>query len=103
MVDVALILAQSTRTEVRRQHERSLLARYVDGLVALGVDHYDAQVAWDDYRQAMLYNWVYVAVVAGTLDVHNEKAFAWMSQMVSRQSAATTDLAVFDLIEEHTR
>ena len=96
MVDVALILAQSTRTEVRREHERALVARYAKDLADLGVTGYDTEAAWDDYQQALLYNWVYVAVVAGTLDVTNEHAFAWMSRMVARQSAASQDLNVFD-------
>lgn len=98
MVDVALILAQSTRTEVLREHERGLLSRYVDGLAQEGVAGYDFEQAWADYELAMLYNWVYVAVVAGTLDVHNEAAFAWMSQMVARQSAATLDHDLFRLL-----
>lgn len=91
MVDVALILAQSTRTEVRRAHEQALIRRYVEGLGEHGVADYSFELAWTDYQQAILYNWVYVSVVAGTLDVHNERAFAWMSQMVARQSAASQD------------
>ncbi len=98
MVDVALILAQSTRTEVRQQHEQKLLERYVAGLAERNVTGYDLAQALGDYRLALLYNWVYVSVVAGTLDVHNEKAFAWMSQMVARQSAASLDHNVFALL-----
>ncbi len=90
MVDVALVLGQSTRTDVRREHERALVQQYVDGLQALGVD-YPFATAWEDYLQAMLYNWCYVAVVSGTLDASNARAFAWMSQMVARQVAATSD------------
>ena len=96
MVDVALILGHSTRTDVRREHEHALVERYAQGLAGLGVVGYGTEQAWDDYQQALLYNWVYVAVVAGTLDVTNEHAFAWMSQMVARQSAASLDLKIFD-------
>ncbi len=96
LVDVALMLAQSTRTDVRRSHERALIERYVAGLAAVGVSGYDSDTAWHHYRQALLYNWCYVAVVAGTLDASNERAFRWMSQMVARQSAASEDLDVFD-------
>ena len=52
---------------------------------------YPFATAWEDYLQAMLYNWCYVAVVSGTLDASNARAFAWMSQMVARQVAATDD------------
>ena len=100
MVDVALMLGQSTRTEVRREHEQDLVARYVEGLKAAGVEGYDQEAAWQDYQHAMLYNWVYTGVVAGTLDVHNEKAFAWMSQMVARHSQASLDLDVLRLLTE---
>lgn len=99
MVDVALLLAQSTRMAIRREHERELVRQYADGLAKLGVD-YDAEAAWADYQQAILYNWVYVGVVAGTLDVSNAKAFRWMSRMVARQSAASLDLDVFRLLPD---
>ena len=90
MVDVALVLGQSTRTDVRRAHERDLVKQYAADLRSLGVDYSFAQ-AWQEYLAALLYNWCYVAVVSGTLDASNERAFAWMSQMVARQVAATND------------
>ncbi|MEM7019580.1 MAG: phosphotransferase [Pseudomonadota bacterium] len=98
MVDVALFMGQSVQTEVRRTHEHDLLARYVDGLVAHGVTDYDLDFAWEDYLHSILYNWLYVAVVAGTLDVSNEASFAWMSKMVKRQVAATEDHELFKLL-----
>ena len=64
----------------------------------LGVAGYGAEAAWADYQLALLYNWVYVAVVAGALDVSNDRAFAWMSRMVARQSAATVELELFRLL-----
>ena len=90
MVDVALVLGQSTRIEVRRAHERELVDQYAKDLRNLGVA-YSSEQAWQDYLAAMLYNWCYVAVVSGTLDASNQRAFAWMSQMVARQVAATQD------------
>jgi aminoglycoside phosphotransferase (APT) family kinase protein len=90
MVDVALVLGQSTRIEVRRAHERGLVEQYATDLRNLGVAYSNEQ-AWQDYLAAMLYNWCYVAVVSGTLDASNQRAFAWMSQMVARQVAATED------------
>ena len=98
MVDVALMLGQSTRTEVRQAHQQGLIARYAGRLRKLGVAGYGAEAAWADYELALLYNWVYVAVVAGALDVSNDRAFAWMSQMVARQSAATRELDLFRLL-----
>lgn len=98
--DVALFLGQSTQTEVRRQYERQLLDRYIAGLKAGGVENVDAATMWEHYRFAVLYNWVYVFAVAGTLDAHNEAAFAWMARMVARQSAASDDLEVYALLPQ---
>ncbi len=98
MFDVALFLGQSTKIEVRQQHERELLVRYRDGLIAGGVDAGSFDALWDDYRRCMLYDWVYAAVVAGTLDTTNEAGFRWMSQMIARQVAASDDLNVFELL-----
>ena len=98
MNDLALFLGQSTQTSVRQAHERVLIARYVKGLQDLGVDGLDVETAFQSYRLSVLYNWVYVTVVAGTLDVSNPKAYAWMAQMVARQSAASDDLLAYELL-----
>ena len=98
MIDFALFVGQSTRTEVRRQHEQSLLERYVAGLTRAGIKQVDLSSMWDRYRLGILYNWVYTAVVAGSLDVANEKSFEWISHMIARQIAASDDLGVFDLL-----
>lgn len=98
MQDVALLLGQSTRTEVRRKHEQELLGRYLDGLARQGISDYGFDAAWVDYRHAHLYNWAYATVVSGTLDATNERGFAWMSQMIARQVATTEDLDLLDLL-----
>ena len=100
MVDVGLMLGQSTQHAVRITHERELVRRYVDRLADHGVHDYALAVAWSHYRLAQLYNWAYVAVVSGTLDTANERSFAWMSQMVARHSAMTLELDVFGLLRE---
>lgn len=95
MFDVALFLGQSTKVEVRQQSERELLERYLEGLLSRGVTGVDMDFLWDDYLRCTLYDWVYTAVVAGTLDASNETAFRWMAKMVERQVAASEDLEVF--------
>lgn len=98
MNDVSLFLAQSTQTSVRRDHEHALIERYVKGLAAEGVASSSVAEAFEEYRRSILYNWVYVTVVAGTLDTSDPTAYAWMAQMVERQSAASDDLGVFQLL-----
>ncbi len=96
--EVAFFLAQNTKTEVRREHERVLVAEYVTELERLGVNDYDAETAWNDYRLAVLYNWAYVVLVSGTLDTDNPHARAWMTQMVKRNAQAIVDLDCFEFL-----
>ena len=98
--DVALFLGQSTRTEVRRKHERTLIKRYLEGLRAGGVEDVSFAEFWQAYRVTVLYNWLYAIVVAGTLDSSHEKAYAWMSEMLKRQVAAMEDLDALALLSD---
>lgn len=102
VVDVGLMLGQSTQHAVRTAHERALLQRYAERLAEHGVRDYGSELAWQHYREAQLYNWAYVAVVSGTLDASNAHGFAWMSQMVARQSAMSLELDVFALLHDLT-
>lgn len=90
IVDVAVLLGQNTLTDVRRTHERALIERYVRGLASLGVN-YPLATAWQDYLDALLYQWCYCATITGSLDGSNPTAAAWMAQCAARQSAATVD------------
>jgi hypothetical protein len=47
----------------------------------------------------VLYLWVYVAVIAGTLDPSNERGKAFMTAMVTRSSAAIDDLNLMSLLD----
>ncbi len=98
MNDVALFLTQSATTEVRRTHERDLLARYIARLEENGAECPNFEQVWQDYRWATLYNWIYITVVAGTLDVSNAAAYAWIAESLARHSRASEDLEVFELI-----
>jgi len=98
LYDVALFLAQSTRTDVRRAHEGALLERYRDGLAAAGVEVPSPAELRQRYRLAVLYSWVYVAAVA-LLDGSSEAGDAWRQRMISRQAAASEDLEVYTLLD----
>ena len=98
MFDVAVLLGQNTKTGIRQNNEKELLQRYLEGLARFGVESLTFEDVWSDYRRCMLYDWVYTAVIAGTLDPTNEAGMAWMQKMVARQSAASEDLEVFDLM-----
>jgi len=93
-------MSQSMPVDVRRAHERELVGLWHAGLVAGGVRDYSAEQAWEDYRRAVLYLWVYVVVIAGALDPSNERGRQWMTEMVRRASAAILDLDLIALLAE---
>ncbi len=98
IADVGYLLSHSTQAEVRQQHERTLLERYVNGLKEGGVTGYEFDTAWEDYRLGVLYAWTVAVVIAGTLDPSNERGFAWMSRMIERNATALLDLDCFELL-----
>ena len=48
--DLAYLLSQNLRTDLRRAHERDLVASYHAQLEALGIVGYSAEDCWGDYR-----------------------------------------------------
>jgi len=97
--DVAYLLSHSAKTEVRREHERDLLERYVNGLSNAGVKDYSVEKAWNDYRIGVLYSWTVAVVIAGTMDPANDRGYAWMSRMVERNGIAINDLNCLELLQ----
>jgi aminoglycoside/choline kinase family phosphotransferase len=98
VVEVAFLLSQSTKTEVRRAHEKELIQQYLDALEAQGVSGYSFDEAWEDYRIAVLYQWCFATLVAGSMDQANDRGNAWMTEMVKRNVAAIEDLNCLDLL-----
>ena len=96
--DVAYFLGHSAQTEVRRENEETLIREYVEVINSQGIATYNFDQAWADYRLAILYAWTVAVVIAGTMDPANERGFAWMSKMVSRNSKAIGDLNCLDLL-----
>jgi hypothetical protein len=54
--DVAYVLGNSTRVEVRRAHEREWLQHYVEVLASHGVE-LGFDEAWEQYRLLVIYAW----------------------------------------------
>ncbi|MBX3706035.1 MAG: phosphotransferase [Pseudomonadales bacterium] len=90
--DLAYYLTQSVQLEVRRRHERDLLARYLDGLRRHGVRDYPADRLSEDYRRAALYLLDYAVVIAATLDLSNARGAAIARALATRACAALEDL-----------
>lgn len=98
--DVAYLLGQSAQVDVRANHDRQLITRYVEGLNNAGITEYSFDEAWADYRMGVLYIWVFATVIAGTLDATNERGNAWMAEMIKRNVAAMHDLDCLSLLSD---
>lgn len=82
--DLAYFLSQSLTAEVRLEHEKALIQRYVDRLSANGVADYPLDVAWDDYRRAVAFGLAYPVVAGGSFDHADERATELTRQMFIR-------------------
>jgi aminoglycoside/choline kinase family phosphotransferase len=97
--DVAYLLSHNMDVTECRANEKRLVELWRSTLEANGVKGYSPDQAWSDYKRAVLYLWVYVAVIAGTLDPSNERGKAFMSAMVGRSSTAIRDLKLMELLD----
>jgi hypothetical protein len=98
--DLAYFLTQSVQLDVRRTHERALLARYLEGLRAHGVRDYGETDVWRDYRRAALYLLDYAVIIAATLDHSNERGMAIARALSERACAALDDLDCEELLPD---
>jgi hypothetical protein len=96
--DLGYFLTQNVTTDVRRAHERELVARYHAALVAHGVTGYSATDAWADYELAALYLFEYAVVIGGTLDPANARGSAFMTGLIARSSQTIVDLDLLRLV-----
>ena len=96
--DLAYLLTGSLETEVRRRHERELLARYHAGVVAAGVKGYSLDDCLDDYRFWVMLGFAWPVVAIGTLDTANERGVALFRAWVERAMAAMVDWKAWEML-----
>ena len=94
--DVAYVLCNSIPTEVRRTHERDLVARYCELLAQSGI-RLSVEDAWEQYRLFCLYAWVAATSTVGM-------GSKWQPEHIglggtTRATLAAVDLGVLDLLE----
>jgi len=97
--DVAYFLGTSLDAGVRREHERALVGGYHSALVERGVDGYDADRCWEDYRLGQLQGPM-VAVIGRIYasGERTESSDAMFLAMVRRSCAAIRELDSLDLV-----
>lgn len=90
--DVAYLLCGGLSPAERRAHEERLVRLYHDTLVQNGVNGYDWEQCWREYRRMALYVFVYVVIAVGTLDAANPRGLALFQAWLDRSVAAILDL-----------
>lgn len=91
--DFAYFMVTSVPVDTRRQHEESLMRRYVDGLGAAGVgdEAPDFKEAWDLYRLLAVEGWMTVVVTGAFGGLQSEERVIAATE---RGVAAMEDLEV---------
>ena len=94
--DLAYFVTQSLSTPVRQA--RDWVAYYHDCLSAHGID-YSLELCRERYRLAALYLLCYAVIIAGTLDLSNERGQALGRTLTANTFASLTELDAFGLLE----
>lgn len=93
--DVAYFITQSVPQDIRDQ--QALLAHYHAALTREGID-YPMETLRQRYRVAALYLLAYAVVIAGTLDLANERGKALGKTLVGNAVTALDELDVGNLL-----
>lgn len=96
--DVTYFMCQSLPSVLRCEIERDLLQIYIDELVQKGVEDYDFDACWQDYRRMVLGCLVYPVTVCGTLDLANDRGRLLAECMLERNLVAVEELNCYELI-----
>lgn len=97
--DVSYLVTHCMDTEVRRRHERDLLAGYSAALGRHGVA-YSPEHAWHEHRLATLLFFSYAVVVCGSLKTDNPRARRRAAGLVRRLGHTLLDHDSITLIDE---
>lgn len=98
MVDVAYLVSQSLSTERRRTVEGELVRHYVSCLRARGIEGYDLETAWRQYRLGT-YLMIFMPLVAiAAWERTNERGRELCLVLMERALAAIEDLDVRALL-----
>ena len=88
--DLGYFLSQSLTPDVRARLERALIDCYLDRLATHGIA-YDRDQAWQDYRVAVLFAFLYPVVAGAGLDL-DERSNRLTQVILERCAAALVDL-----------
>jgi aminoglycoside/choline kinase family phosphotransferase len=96
--DVAYFTAGTLPPADRKAKETDLLRMYHRILTENGVQGYDFDQCWADYRLSVLFCLIYSVIAMGSLDLANERGVALFTTILKRTLAAITDLDAGELL-----
>jgi hypothetical protein len=88
--DVSYFLANSLPTKLRSEHERQLIAHYLEALSAAGAPAPGLEEAFESHRLFVLYTWIAAAFTAAAGDALQDEAIALAG--FRRSTAAALEL-----------
>ncbi len=97
MRDLAYLVGTGLAVEDRRTAEQDVVTAYHGALEAYGVTGYDRDLAWEDYRFAMLQGPL-VSVFGCAYGARTDRGDAMFAAMVNRSCAAIRDLDTLSLV-----
>lgn len=95
--DLAYLVGTGLALEDRRMGEEEIVTTYHGALEAHGVSGYDRDLAWEDYRFAMLQGPL-VSVFGCAYGARTDRGDVMFAAMVNRSCAAIRDLGTLDLV-----
>lgn len=98
--DLAYLLAGNISVEDRRQHEAYLVRLYHHHLVENGVEGYDFDTCWRDYRTCVLIAWIWPVIAVASLDPANERGLAFFQEWNRRATTAVVDLKAWETLDD---
>lgn len=96
--DLAYFLTQSLADDVWEDHADALVSRYHQTLQEGGVENYGIERCRNRFRIASLYLLSWAVVIAGTLDMGNERGRAVARTLLARSLKAVGDLDALSLL-----
>jgi Ser/Thr protein kinase RdoA (MazF antagonist) len=94
--DLAYFLTQSVDESVLAAHQDELIALYHASLVERGVTGHSMAACYERYRTAALYLLAWAVLIAGTLDMGNERGERLARTLLGRSLKAVSSLGGFD-------
>ncbi len=95
--DLAYLVGTGLSVEDRRASEQDIVTTYHGALEGYGVSGYDRDLAWEDYRFAMMQG-ALISVFGCAYGARTDRGDAMFAAMVNRTCTAMRDLGTLDLV-----